>query len=92
MKKRNIAPQKRISEENDYAVKRFWQVALSFGVTLGIFIYVLGFLIGAYCDEKLGTTPIFTIVGALLAIFTSFYRLFVDLKKMEEQDSTKKEH
>ena len=56
---------------------------------IGISVYILGFLLGAWLDDKLGTGPLFTIIGALIAIASSFYRLIHDFMIL---DRWEKEH
>ena len=65
-------------QQIDSPPNKVWQICLSFGLTIGISVYILGFLLGAWLDDKLGTGPLFTIIGALIAIASSFYRLIHD--------------
>lgn len=74
----------------DTCDKKNWQVCVSFGLTLGISIYILGFLIGTYFDEKFNSKPVFLIIGTLLAIFSSFYRLIRDLNACYKREDNKK--
>ena len=53
----------------------FMQIALSFGLGLGVRIFVFGFIGGGFLDDYFGTYPYITFLGILLAIFMSFYRL-----------------
>jgi len=69
--------------------RQIWHICVSFGLTIGISIYILGFLIGAHIDEKTGMTPLFTMIGTLLAIGASFARLikgFHDIGKKKQGD------
>ena len=55
-----------------------WQVALRFigvGWFVGISI-VLGVLGGLWLDGKLGTKPLFVIIGLILGIVVAFYGLY----------------
>ena len=54
-------------QQIDSPPNKVWQICLSFGLTIGISVYILGFLLGAWLDDKLGTGPLFTIIGALIA-------------------------
>lgn len=66
--------------------KRLWQVCLSLGINLSISIYLLGPLLGSFIDRKLGSAPLFLIIGVLLAIVICFYRLFWELRLLEKQE------
>ena len=76
-------------QQIDSPPKKVWQICLSFGLTIGISVYILVFLLGAWLDDKLGTGPLFTIIGALIAIASSFYRLIHDFMIL---DRWEKEH
>lgn len=75
-------PQQNTGKEN----KKLWQACLSFGLTVGISIYILAFLLGAWLDEKLGIAPVCTIIGALLAIASSFARLLKNISNSTRRD------
>jgi len=75
----------------DTSAKKFWQICVGFGLTLGISIYILGFLVGAYFDERFNSQPVFLIIGTLLAIASSFYRLIRDLNACYGKKANKKE-
>ena len=51
-------------------------VGLSFGLCLGVQIYILGVLLGGWLDQKIGSSPWCVIVGVLLAIAVGFRQLF----------------
>ena len=74
---------RKFSAEN----KQVWQICITFGLTIGISIYILGFLIGAYLDKKFATAPLFTIIGALLAIASSFARLIKGFSTLDKKNS-----
>ncbi len=69
--------------------KKLWQICLSFGLSLGVSIYLLGPLLGGFLDQKLGSSSVFTIIGVLLAIACCFYRLFRELRLLEQQEKDK---
>ncbi len=76
-------------QSTDSPPNKTWQICLSFGLTVGIAVYLLGFLFGAWLDDTWGTKPLFTIIGALIAIASSFYRLIHDFMVL---DKWQKEH
>lgn len=63
--------------------------ALSFGLTLVITTYVL-YLGGSWLDKKLGTAPVFMVLGILLSIATVFRQLINEVKDLEKE-KTKEE-
>ena len=77
-------------QQIDSPPNKVWQICLSFGLTIGISVYILGFLLGAWLDDKLGTGPLFTIIGALIAIASSFYRLIHDFMILDRWEIEQK--
>ena len=77
---------------NDTFTKKYWQIGITFGLTIGLAIYILGVLLGGFLDEKFVTQPLFTIIGTLLAIFASFYRLIHDFSALEKNKKVNKEN
>lgn len=69
-----------------------WAICISFGLTLGVSIYIIGFLLGSHLDEKFNTYPTFVIIGTLFAIIGSFYRLFLDLKVFPRRGAKNKQN
>ncbi len=63
--------------------------ALSFGLTLVITTYIL-YLGGSWLDKKLGTTPVFMVLGILLSIATVFRQIINEVKDLEKE-KTKEE-
>ncbi|MDO4581983.1 MAG: AtpZ/AtpI family protein [Bacillota bacterium] len=59
---------------------------ISFGLTLGLSICIVGFILGGWLDQRLDSAPWCRVAGALLAIAASFYRLYRDLLAAERQD------
>jgi F0F1-type ATP synthase assembly protein I len=61
-------------------------IGIQFGASIVLFLYV-----GQWVDRRLGTTPIFLIVGVFVGATAAFYsiykRLMRDLKKEEEAQS-----
>lgn len=58
-------------------------IGAGFGLTLFAEIYVLGILLGGWLDQRLGSKPLFTLAGVLLALFGSFYQLYRMLNAAE---------
>jgi len=59
--------------------------AVSFGITMAITVYIL-YKGGQWLDAKLGTAPVFTMLGVLMGVAAVFKRLIADLKVMEKMD------
>lgn len=59
---------------------RVLKACLTFGLSLGLQIYLLGVLLGGYLDERFAAAPYFTIGGVLLAIAVAFYQLWRQLQ------------
>ena len=62
------------------------KTCMAFGITLGLQLYIIGVLFGGWLDQKLGTAPLFLMLGLLTAIFISFFRLIADFKKAVEAE------
>ncbi len=60
-------------------------LALSFGLTLGVQIFALGYLLGGYLDNKLASAPWFLLLGTLIAIGLSFRQLFLGLNLWQKR-------
>lgn len=63
---------------------KYINFALSFGLTLIITIYLL-YNGGKWLDKRLGTDPIFMILGILLAITTIFRQLIGEIKDLDKE-------
>lgn len=64
---------------------KYLNFATSFGITLVITIYVL-YQGGEWLDERLGTEPLFIIIGILLAVAAVFKRLLTEIKLLDKED------
>lgn len=65
------------------------RIASTFGLTLGINIYLLSVLFGGWLDRQLGTAPIFRLILLLVALATSFlflYRQIVAAEQLEKKN------
>lgn len=65
-------------------VWEYFNFALSFGLTLAITLYLL-YKGGAWLDQRLGTSPLFTAVGVFLALATVFRQLINEFKNKTEK-------
>jgi len=81
---------KQTNHKKETGLIKGWAIAINFGLTLGLTIYILGMLIGVRLDEKLQTSPLFVILGTLIAIGASFYRLILEVKALEKPAQNKK--
>jgi F0F1-type ATP synthase assembly protein I len=63
---------------------KYLNFALSFGLTLVITLYLL-YQGGKWLDKRLGTEPLFMILGILLAVATIFRQLIVETKDMDKE-------
>lgn len=71
------------SKKNNEVLK-YLNFALSFGLTLAITVYLL-YKGGTWLDQRLGTEPLFMILGVFLALATMFRQLFSEIKKIEQK-------
>ncbi|MGI6551804.1 MAG: AtpZ/AtpI family protein [Clostridia bacterium] len=65
-----------------WTYSKYASFAVSFGVTMAASIF-LGYFGGSWLDGKLGTGPIFLVIGLLLGVAVAFYSLFKELKTLE---------
>jgi len=75
-------------KNNESGNKRLWVICANFGLSVGITIYILGFLLGGWLDDKWGCAPICTLCGVLLAIACCFARLIYSISAL---DNSRKE-
>lgn len=64
---------------------KYLNFATSFGITLVLMIYLL-YQGGEWLDKRLGTEPLFTIIGIFLAIGAVFKRLLTEIKLLAKED------
>ncbi|MFM9413489.1 AtpZ/AtpI family protein [Peptococcus simiae] len=62
---------------------RAFNVALSFGVTLGASLFIMWHL-GQWIDGKIGTYFVFTALGIIIAVISGFRILIRELTHFEE--------
>ncbi|MGI6587917.1 MAG: AtpZ/AtpI family protein [Peptococcia bacterium] len=65
-------------------VFKYLNYAISFGLTLVITVYVL-YKGGIWLDQRLGTSPIFMILGVFLALVAIFWQLIEEIQGLEKQ-------
>jgi len=72
-------------QQSEQAKKMNWLSTLSLawelGYTIAIPIVVLGFG-GAYADKKLGTTPLFILIGIAFAMILTGFGIYRKVKKI----------
>lgn len=62
-----------------------YDLALRWGLTLAGSV-LAGFFLGRWLDGKLGTTPLFLLIGIFWALAGSFYSLFLQVKKLQQSE------
>ena len=73
------------------AVYFYIRIASTFGLTMGMNIYIMSVVIGGWIDNKLDTEPIFRLILLFIAIGMSFAYLFKQIsiaKEVEEENKT----
>lgn len=68
---------------------RYLNLALSFGISMVLTI-LLGVYGGDWLDRRLGTSPVFLLLGIFLGIGAGFYNLWSELSKLNEVNKEKK--
>lgn len=62
-----------------------WLIFLNIPFQMGIIIF-LGVVFGKFLDTQYNTTPVFVIVFSLISIFISFFVIFKNLKKIQNNN------
>lgn len=68
---------------------RYLNLALSFGISMVLTI-LLGVYGGDWLDRRLGTSPVFLLLGIFLGIGAGFYNLWSELSKLIEVNKKRK--
>lgn len=68
---------------------KYVNFGLSFGLTLAITLYLL-YKGGAWLDQRLGTSPLFMMVGIILALATVFRQLVGEIGELSQKDDEDK--
>jgi F0F1-type ATP synthase assembly protein I len=76
-----------LTKKNNGRSYRYVQVAVTFGISTILRIYILGVLAGGWLDRKLGVFPWFTLIGVLMGIFLSFKFLLEQLSICEKSNN-----
>ncbi len=75
---------KDMSEDKSYLkYVRYMNFAISFGIS-SIVAMLLGYAGGSWLDKRLGTTPVFMLIGLLLGIATTFLILAKEIKVLDK--------
>jgi len=69
-----------------FTAARYYNFGISFGITT-ISAILLGLYGGWWLDRRLGTLPIFLLLGVFLGIGISFYSLWSELKALKDRSS-----
>ncbi len=80
-------------------VYTYIRIASSFGLTLGMNIYILSVLLGGWLDNKFSTEPLFRLILLFVSLAMSFLYLFKQIQlaadvekensKIKEEDNEK---
>lgn len=68
---------------------RYFNLAFSFGITM-ILAMLLGFYAGEWLDRRLGTSPLFILLGIFLGMAAGFYNLWSVLSKLMQENQVRK--
>lgn len=68
---------------------RYANLAFSFGLTMVAAVF-LGIYGGWWLDRRLGTFPVFMLLGVFLGVGVGFYNLWSELARLMEKESGKK--
>lgn len=82
----NWRPKKRKRQEKPQGpYYRMYNVAMSFGLTLAISLFIM-IKLGRWLDERFGTGLIFTFIGLIIAIISGFRYLYELVLRMEDDE------
>jgi F0F1-type ATP synthase assembly protein I len=84
--KRKRPPKRRDSEGY-----RLYNIALGFGISLGLGIFIM-INIGGWLDKHLGTGIVFTVIGLFIAIISGFRFLYEEVQKMDKKSNKDGNH
>lgn len=70
---------------------KYINFALSFGTTMAVSL-LLGFFGGRWLDRKLGTEPVFLVIGILAGTALAFYSMIKELQALEKTGGPKDSH
>jgi len=68
---------------------RYFNLAFSFGVTM-ILAMLLGYYAGDWLDRRLGTSPLFLVLGIIFGVAAGFYNLWSVLSKIIQESQMRK--
>ncbi|MGF7183935.1 F0F1-type ATP synthase assembly protein I [Desulfitispora alkaliphila] len=67
-----------MSGKSQWMVLRFIHMGFSFGITFAVLSF-MGYLGGNYLDQRLGTAPVFLILGIMAGGGLAFYSLIKEI-------------
>ncbi len=76
------------------SVYTYIRIASTFGLTMGMNIYLLSVLLGGWLDEKFGTEPLLRLILLFVALAMGFLYLFKQIQiagEIEKENSKKEE-
>jgi len=77
--------EKKTPSESTSSPIQLLKILLSFSFGIAVGLYFLGYVIGRWLDARYGTGSLFAVIGYLLAIFLSFYRLIKDFSAFDKK-------
>ena len=82
----SLLPSKRLKKNRD--IKAFtlgMNIVINFAIIMAVSLFIT-VKVGLFLDEKLGTGFIFTFLGAILGIFSSFRVLFDQIRILDREE------
>lgn len=82
-----------MGKKNPSSMYTFIRIASTFGLSVGITIYLFSMVLGGWLDEKLGCAPVFHLILLFVALGMSFGYLFhqVALVGKEEKEARERD-
>jgi|GEM_PF-1492214 len=81
---------KKSPSESPSSAIQLLKILLAFSLGIAISLYFLGYIIGRWLDARYGTGSLFAMIGYLVAIFLSFYRLIKDFSALDKKSKKPK--
>ncbi len=81
-------PKKNERAAGKFSLPPAFDLALRWALTLAVAV-LIGFFIGRWLDQKLGTTPLFLLIGIFWGVGGSFYSLYIQVKRLQDGENQK---